>query len=80
MPGRQGDDALEVAHLSLLVARFEAERQGLAIMDQPNTAKVFDAAPRSPPIAEHRERPPSAGGLSQGWITTCKAVHTLTQV
>jgi hypothetical protein len=25
-----------------VVARFEAERQALALMDQPNIAKVFD--------------------------------------
>ncbi|MGO9465452.1 MAG: protein kinase, partial [Isosphaeraceae bacterium] len=34
-----------------IVARFEAERQALAIMDHPNIARVFDAGttPPSPP-------------------------------
>lgn len=31
-----------------VVARFEAERQALAMMDQPNIAKVFDAGATSP--------------------------------
>jgi eukaryotic-like serine/threonine-protein kinase len=30
------------------VARFEAERQALALMDHPNIAKVFDAGATSP--------------------------------
>src|SRR5258705_9959279 len=39
--------ALKVIKLGLetksVIARFEAERQGLALMDHPNIAKVFDA-------------------------------------
>ena len=35
-----------------VIARFEAERQALAIMDHPNIAKVFDAgAPNAVPLA-----------------------------
>ena len=33
-----------------VVARFEAERQALALMDHPNIAKVLDAG-------SHRDRP-----------------------
>src|SRR5262249_53507264 len=32
-----------------VIARFEAERQALALMDHPNIAKVFDAGTTSPP-------------------------------
>jgi len=43
--------ALKVIKLGMdtkqVVARFEAERQALAMMDHPNIAKVFDAAPRT---------------------------------
>lgn len=31
-----------------IIARFEAERQALAMMDHPNIAKVFDAGRRRP--------------------------------
>ena len=40
-----------------VIARFEAERQALAIMDHPNIAKVFDAAHRvRPPLLRHGAR------------------------
>jgi WD40 repeat protein/serine/threonine protein kinase len=34
-----------------VIARFEAERQALALMDHPNIAKVFDAGTTEPPLA-----------------------------
>jgi len=34
-----------------VVARFEAERQALAMMDHPNIAKVFDAGATEAPLA-----------------------------
>jgi serine/threonine protein kinase/tetratricopeptide (TPR) repeat protein len=34
-----------------VIARFEAERQALALMDHPNIAKVFDAGTTAPPLA-----------------------------
>ena len=40
--------ALKIIKLGMdsrqIVARFEAERQALAMMDHPNIAKIFDAA------------------------------------
>jgi len=43
-----------------VIARFEAERQALALMDHPNIAKVFDAGstdPLSHPMGESGRRP-----------------------
>jgi non-specific serine/threonine protein kinase/serine/threonine-protein kinase len=34
-----------------VIARFEAERQALAMMDHPNIAKVFDAGTTEPPLS-----------------------------
>jgi hypothetical protein len=33
-----------------VIARFEAERQALALMDHPNIAKVFDAGVTESPL------------------------------
>ena len=45
-----------------VVARFESERQALALMEHPNIAKVFDAGttPKTGPLLRHgiRSRPP----------------------
>ena len=41
-----------------VVARFEAERQALALMDHPNIAKVFDAGTTGVPVAQ--ASPPNA--------------------
>ena len=52
-----------------VLARFDAERQALAMMDHPNIAKVLDAGmtpPSSPPHAGgngNSSSPPHAGGL-----------------
>jgi WD40 repeat protein/serine/threonine protein kinase len=43
---------------SAVIARFEAERQALAMMDHPNIAKVFDAGTTESPLA-----PPGGEGL-----------------
>jgi len=44
--------ALKIIKLGMdtraVIARFEAERQALALMDHPNIAKVFDRGPRRP--------------------------------
>jgi len=51
--------ALKIIKLGMdtrsVIARFEAERQALALMDHPNIAKVFDAgATESPhPVSDH---------------------------
>jgi hypothetical protein len=51
--------ALKVIKLGMdtrsVVARFEAERQALALMDHPNIAKVLDggAAPTGRPLLRH---------------------------
>jgi len=50
-----------------VVARFEAERQALALMDHPNIAKVFDAG-----ITERSLTPGSAGILS---ASSCLLAH-----
>src|SRR5436309_8315552 len=51
-----------------IIARFEAERQALALMDHPNIARVFDggATPPSPPSqgGEGGGGRPSQGGAS----------------
>jgi eukaryotic-like serine/threonine-protein kinase len=52
-----------------VVARFEAERQALALMDHPNIARVLDAGTTSPPLV-------SQGGVfgdrSQGLLHWCR--------
>ena len=52
-----------------VIARFEAERQALALMDHPNIAKVLDAGTTAPP------NPPSPEG--EGMITTFYAAGCL---
>src|SRR6266576_2907206 len=50
-----------------VVARFEAERQALAVMDHPNIAKVFDAgATDSPHYVAQASPPASSPGVSPG--------------
>ena len=44
-----------------VVARFEAERQALAMMDHPNIAKVFDAGSTARPLAPSLSPAPSGG-------------------
>src|SRR5213076_1267521 len=47
--------ALKIIKLGMdtrnVIARFEAERQALAMMDHPNIAKVFDAGATEAPVA-----------------------------
>src|SRR6266404_1025995 len=47
--------ALKIIKLGMdtrqVIARFEAERQALAMMDHPNIAKVFDAGTTEAPVA-----------------------------
>jgi serine/threonine protein kinase len=56
--------ALKIIKLGMdskeVIARFEAERQALALMDHPNIARVFDAG-TTPPVS-----PPSEGGAWGG--------------
>src|SRR6266576_1425432 len=50
-----------------VVARFEAERQALAMMDHPNIAKIFDAgATDSPHNVAQASSPASSPGVSPG--------------
>jgi eukaryotic-like serine/threonine-protein kinase len=57
-----------------IIARFEAERQALALMDHPNIARVLDAGttdcPRAPVIESEGSRPaplvPALGGEGSG--------------
>src|SRR5439155_24333562 len=77
--------ALKVIKLGMdtksVIARFEAERQALALMDHPNIAKVFDAGatgsphnvaqaslPASPPASS----PGVSPGVGLGGETTSK--------
>src|SRR5439155_808204 len=64
--------ALKVIKLGMdtrqVIARFEAERQALALMDHPNIAKIFDAGvtgvpltPSLSPSEGEREKPPPGG-------------------
>src|SRR5436309_131790 len=46
-----------------VVARFEAERQALAMMDHPNIAKIFDAGVTGSVVAQ-ASPPASSGGVS----------------
>jgi len=47
-----------------VVARFEAERQALAVMDHPNIAKVFDAGMTEAPLpASGHPLPSDRGGI-----------------
>ena len=52
-----------------VLARFEAERQALALMDHQNIARVFDAGP---PI-------PAAPTSSWTWSTACRSPSTATR-
>src|SRR5437763_143332 len=63
--------ALKVIKLGMdtrsVIARFEAERQALAMMDHPNIAKVFDAGTTGSPHNVARASPPaSSPGVSPG--------------
>jgi serine/threonine protein kinase len=62
--------ALKIVKLGMdssqVLARFEAERQALALMDHPNIAKVLDAGKTSeaeyePRVGESATEPPSSG-------------------
>jgi serine/threonine protein kinase len=51
-----------------VIARFEAERQALAMMDHVNIARVFDGGP-----------PRTAGRTSSwSWSTACRSPSTAT--
>jgi eukaryotic-like serine/threonine-protein kinase len=63
--------ALKIIKLGMdtrqVVARFEAERQALALMDHPNIAKIFDAGVTEPPhVASGHPLPSSDEGRGQG--------------
>ena len=49
-----------------VVARFEAERQALALMDHPNIAKVFDAGSTERPLTRPSDTLSPAGGEGRG--------------
>ena len=72
-----------------VIARFEAERQALALMDHPNIAKVLDAGTTEPgrpyfvmelvkgiPITEYCDRaPPDAAERLELFVPVCQAVQ-----
>ena len=72
--------ALKVIKLGMdtkaVVARFEAERQALAMMDHPNIAKVLDAGTTgSPdPSSSGRESAHSSPGESQSRLTSAATI------
>ncbi len=49
-----------------VVARFEAERQALALMDHPNIAKIFDAGITEHPLTRPSATLSSSGGEGRG--------------
>jgi eukaryotic-like serine/threonine-protein kinase len=58
--------ALKIIKLGMdsrqIVARFEAERQALAVMDHPNIAKIFDAGTTNPHPASGHPLPSDGRG------------------
>ncbi len=65
--------ALKVIKLGMdtkqVVARFEAERQALALMDHPNIAKIYEAGATDSPLtsdADSAPSPPNQGGEGRG--------------
>src|SRR6266481_4112454 len=62
--------ALKVIKLGMdtkqVIARFEAERQALALMDHPNIAKVFDAGATDCPHPQPLSHPMGEGGRRPG--------------
>src|SRR5215211_4152825 len=61
--------ALKIIKLGMdsrqIVARFEAERQALAMMDHPNIAKIFDAGTTDAPVVQVAS-PASSARISPG--------------
>jgi serine/threonine protein kinase len=72
--------ALKIIKLGMdsrqIVARFEAERQALAMMDHPNIAKIFDAGTieSDEPRSSGRESAPSSSGESQSRLTLAATI------
>ena len=70
-----------------VIARFEAERQALALMDHPNIARVLDAGATDigpallrdgagPRRADHRVlRPRTASTSASGWSCSCRSAR-----
>jgi serine/threonine protein kinase len=62
--------ALKIIKLGMdsrqIVARFEAERQALAMMDHPNIAKIFDAGTTEDPHPQPLSHPMGEGGRRPG--------------
>ena len=72
--------ALKIIKLGMdsrqIVARFEAERQALAMMDHPNIAKIFDAGTTGPDDlrSSGRESAPTSSGESQSRLTSAATI------
>ena len=62
--------ALKIIKLGMnsrqIVARFEAERQALAMMDHPNIAKIFDAGTTESPLTRPSGTLSPSGGEGRG--------------
>jgi serine/threonine protein kinase len=75
--------ALKIIKLGMdtrqVIARFEAERQALALMDHPNIAKVFDAGVTddSYPVPDHHPGPVEQG---EGRAVTSAARNTKPEI
>jgi len=65
--------ALKVIKLGMdtkqVIARFEAERQALALMDHPNIAKVFDAGVTG--VRQPEDEPPSLATRQSSLVAYC---------
>ena len=62
--------ALKIIKLGMdtksVIARFEAERQAVAMMDHPNIAKIFDAGSTERPLTRPSDTLSPAGGEGRG--------------
>ena len=80
--------ALKVIKLGMdtksVIARFEAERQALALMDHPNIAQIFDAGVTGAPASPHTdygslntESPPSPAPRPSSLAPHCSQPSTI---
>ena len=77
--------ALKVIKLGMdtksVIARFEAERQALAMMDHPNIARVLDAGATEMGTALLRDGPRPGGanhrGCDDNHLDTCQRLRTV---
>src|SRR5437870_5442692 len=76
--------ALKIIKLGMdtrsVIARFEAERQALAMMDHPNIAKVFDAGATESALTHPPGTLSSTGGDGRGEGGICRIANRKSQI